>query len=155
MKFNLFNFEDSAQQLPGEDDPVILEGLTPSEWSALLEFVEVRRLPSGARFLNAGEVDRTLYILRAGKVEVDIDAPGQSKMIATINAGSVFGELAFFDGAPRLASVYALEDCEVLALSYAAFSRLAAWHPRIARELLFDLGRVLSGRLRRIQAGHC
>ncbi|MSQ71205.1 MAG: cyclic nucleotide-binding domain-containing protein [Betaproteobacteria bacterium] len=99
-----------------------------------------------------GDSDRTLYILQSGRVDVVIDAPRKSRVIATIAAGSVFGELAFFDGAPRLASIHASEPCELLALSHAAFTKLSAWHPRIARELLFDLGRVLSARLRRVQA---
>jgi CRP-like cAMP-binding protein len=60
----------------------------------------------------------------------------------------VFGEMAFFDGAPRSASVYALEQVEVLALHQDAFELLAAWRPRIALKLVMDLGRVLSLRLR-------
>lgn len=151
MRLNLFNYDEPARPIAG-DDGVILRGLDDAEWRSLLEFVERQRFPGGARILRMGESDRTLYILQSGEVDVVVEAPGQLKVIATIGAGSVFGELAFFDGAPRMASIYATEDCELLALSQPAFMKLSAWHPRIARELLFDLGRVLSARLRRAQS---
>jgi CRP-like cAMP-binding protein len=150
MRFNLFNYEDPDRHIAA-DDGVILRGLDEAEWRTLLDFAERQRFPAGAQILRTGEEDRTLYILQSGRVDVVIEAPGKSRVIAMIGAGSVFGELAFFDGAPRLASVHATEDCELLALSNAAFTTLAAWHPRIALELLFDLGRVISARLRHIQ----
>jgi CRP/FNR family cyclic AMP-dependent transcriptional regulator len=155
MKLNLFNYEDPDRILvAGDDDSVILRGLEAGEWRTLLDFVEHRHFRTGEQILSMGEVDRTLYILQSGRVDVVIASQQKMKVIATIGAGSVFGELAFFDGAPRLASIHATEDCDLLALSHAAFTRLAAWHPRIARELLFDLGRVLSARLRRVQSRH-
>ncbi len=151
MRLNLFDYEDPARHVAG-DDGVILRGLNEAEWRTLLDFVERQRFPAGAQILRMGEPDRTLYILQSGGVDVVVEGPEKSTVIATIGAGSVFGELAFFDDAPRMASIYATGDCELLALSHPAFIRLSAWHPRIARELLFDLGRVLSARLRRAQA---
>ena len=151
MALNLFNYEAPARQIEA-DDSVILRGLDEAEWRTLLEFTECQRYPAGKQILRMGEADRTLYILQSGKVDVIIESMRKARVIATIAAGSVFGELAFFDGSPRFASIRATEDCELLALSHAAFTKLAAWHPRIARELLFDLGRVLSARLRRVQA---
>ena len=151
MKLNLFNYEDPAHAVES-DDSVILRGLDETEWRTLLDFVEHQRYAAGSRLLEAGETDRTLYLLQAGRADVVVESQRKTRVIATIGAGSVFGELAFFDGAPRSASVLAVEDCELLAVSHAAFTTLAAWHPRIARELLFDLGRVISARLRRAQA---
>jgi CRP-like cAMP-binding protein len=148
MRLKLFNYEDPPRNI-GPDDGVILRGLDESEWQAFLGFVERQRFPAGAQILRMGETDRTLYILQSGRVDVVIETRWKSKVITTIGSGSVLGELAFFDAAARLASVHATEDCELLALSHTAFSTLSARHPRIARELLFDLGRLLSARLRR------
>ena len=151
MKSNLFNYEDPSRHVDA-DAGVILRGLDDAEWRTLQDFAEHQRYPARAQILRMGEADRTLYIVQAGKVDVVIEEPRKSKVIATIGAGSVFGELAFFDGEPRSASIHATEDCALLALSHAAFTTMSAWHPRIARELLFDLGRVISMRLRRAQA---
>lgn len=151
MRQNLFNYEDPARHIDAGDG-VILRGLDEAEWGTLMDFTEHQRFPAGAQILRIGEADRTLYILQSGRVDVVIESARKSRVIATIDAGSVFGELAFFDGAPRLASVHATEGCELLALTHTAFTKLAAWHPRIALELLYDLGRVISARLRRAHA---
>ena len=151
MRLNLFNYDDPARHIDAGDS-VILGGLDEAEWRTLLDFVEQKRFSAGEQILRLGETDRTLYILQSGRVDVVIESHRKSKVIATIDGGSVFGELAFFDGSPRLASVHAIEDCELMALTHAAFTTLAAWHPRIALELLYDLGRVISARLRHVQA---
>jgi CRP/FNR family cyclic AMP-dependent transcriptional regulator len=151
MRLNLFDYDNPTRHAD-TDDSVILRGLDETEWRTLMDFAEHQRFASGSQILRMGEADRTLYILRSGRADVVIEWRGKSKVIARIDAGSVFGELAFFDGAPRLASVHATEDFELLALKHTEFMNLAAWHPRIARELLFDLGRVISARLRRAQA---
>jgi CRP/FNR family cyclic AMP-dependent transcriptional regulator len=58
------------------------------------------------------------------------------------------GESAFLDGRPRAVTVRALTDGEVLRLSFDAFEALAARDPGLGREILLDVGRILSARLR-------
>jgi len=67
------------------------------------------------------------------------------------NASSpaVVGELAFFDGEPRSATLEALTDVEGARLDEDGFQRLSAAEPALARTMLLELGRVLAGRLRR------
>lgn len=98
--------------------------------------------------MSAGDSGRDVYIIRSGTVRGDV-ASGRKKMSARkMGPGMVFGELAFFDGGPRSATLWAGDTVDLLRLPLAAFERLAAWHPRISRELLLDLGRVLGQRLR-------
>jgi CRP-like cAMP-binding protein len=63
----------------------------------------------------------------------------------------LLGEIAFFDGGPRSATVRATTDGELLRLGIDDFERLSARHPELARALLLDLGRVLARRIRRIE----
>jgi CRP/FNR family transcriptional regulator, cyclic AMP receptor protein len=70
------------------------------------------------------------------------------RRIATISDGSVIGELSFFDGAPRSALVRALTPALLAELSPSEFDALAEANPSLARQLLFDLGRILAQRLR-------
>ena len=72
--------------------------------------------------------------------------------VALVGAGSLLGELAFFDGGPRSAGAWAVDDCEVATMTpvqYTAFERSS---PALARELLFALGRILAIRLRKTTA---
>jgi CRP/FNR family transcriptional regulator, cyclic AMP receptor protein len=149
MSLNLFNYDDPRADVVGAEGR-ILSDLTDAEWDNFLALMERRTFPKGAQILTAGERDRTLYLIASGEVEVAVDAPAGRKRLATIGEGSVFGEMSFFDGAPRSAHVFAETEVEVLALHQDRFGQLAAWHPRIAHKLLMDLGRVLSLRIRRL-----
>lgn len=94
--------------------------------------------------VRAGERDRAFYVVLRGRLEALVDPA------ATIDEGSVFGEIAFLDGLPRSSTVRAVEDGEALRLSHDAFEILAARHPELGRAILFELGRVVAARLRRL-----
>jgi CRP-like cAMP-binding protein len=60
----------------------------------------------------------------------------------------VIGEQAFLDGKPRSATLRAITDGEMLSVSLEAFQILAAHEPELARDMLLDLARTLSVKLR-------
>ena len=61
---------------------------------------------------------------------------------------TTLGEGAFLDGTPRAVSVEAMSEGEMLRLSFEGFEALAARNPALGRDILLDLGRILSARLR-------
>lgn len=145
-----FDYPGAAGDAPA-DDLLLLRDLTEDEWSTFLGFTVSRRFVAGETIVRTGERDRTLHIVTDGVLEV-IAAPGpgvEQRRIATIAAGSVVGEMAFFDDAPRFNSVRALTAGHLLSLSFERFDVLAARQPVLARRLLLDLGHVLAVRLRR------
>lgn len=64
----------------------------------------------------------------------------------------MFGELALFDGGPRSADVIADDPTVCYVLPIAKLDELATSHPEIRTQLLVNLGRELSARLRRADA---
>ena len=66
----------------------------------------------------------------------------------TIDSPSVVGELAFFDGAPRSATLDALTDVQVVRIDLDCFRRLSEAEPALAETMLMDLARILALRLR-------
>jgi CRP-like cAMP-binding protein len=56
--------------------------------------------------------------------------------------------MGFVEDRTRSMTVKGMTDGELLRLDYDAFERLAAEHPLIAQNLMFELARVLSLRLR-------
>lgn len=149
MPPNFFNYDDTGIAAFPEEGR-ILSNLTEEEWGVFLGIVGRRSFAAGQTVLHAGEADRTLYIIAAGSVDVIVDGFFGPRKIATITEGSVFGEMAFFDGAPRSATIVARESVDVLTLDRPSFERLAAWQPVTATSLLLDLGRILCARLRRL-----
>lgn len=151
-KPDLFNYDRPQDALPSGDDSVILRELSRAEWDSFVSFAEARHFAPGDLIVRAGEAGRAIYIIRAGHVRGELAGGAGRAAMPPMGPGTVFGELAFFDGGPRSATLWADDAVELLCLPFAAFERLAAWHPRIARILLLDLGRVLSQRLRRAES---
>jgi|CXWL01.1.fsa_nt_gi CRP-like cAMP-binding protein len=149
---DFFNYSHPEQAAPGVDAEVILRTLDAGEWNLFQGFAEPLLYAPGECILRAGETGRAIYIIRAGHVRAELPLRKKAAPAPPMGPGAVFGELAFFDAGARSATLWAVDPVELLVLSFAAFERLAAWHPRIARELLLDLGRVISLRLRRAEA---
>ena len=149
---DLFNYAQPDVALLQGDESVILRGLSNAEWDAFVSFAEQLRFAPGECIVRAGESGRAIYIIRAGHVRGELAIGKKRAATAPMGPGTVFGEMAFFDGKPRSATLWADDAVDLLRLPFTAFEHLAAWHPRIARELLLDLGRVLSLRLRRAEA---
>jgi CRP/FNR family transcriptional regulator, cyclic AMP receptor protein len=53
----------------------------------------------------------------------------------------VLGEVAFLDGGPRSATLFAITDGELLRLRLESFEVLSARDPELGRAILFDLAR--------------
>lgn len=92
------------------------------ELAALFPAVQHRSYPRHAFMLRAGERSDALYIILSGRAKVVIDdGEGREVTLSTIGASEFFGEMSLIDDKPRSASVEALEACEVLYISKAAF----------------------------------
>lgn len=143
-----FNYEgEPAKQSTSEF--VFLADLPAEEWEHILDATQSYRFNAGDIVVNQGDASRAMYIVASGELEVVfIGEDGQTTPISSIDSLSVFGEQAFLDGLPRSATVRAKTVSELRMLSRADFDTLAVRYPDLARQLLLDLGRILSLRLR-------
>jgi CRP-like cAMP-binding protein len=126
----------------------LLAARTEEDWDALLAYTDTRRMRPGDWLVREGELDRALYVLSDGRLEAIL--PGRAGRV--IEAPATVGEVAFLDGRPRTAGLRALTHGEAQRLSYEAFEALSAREPRLARDLLLDLGRIVATRLRALEA---
>ena len=133
-----------------EGEYLLLPGWSKQEWQKLFATTTPRPFKAGEFVIQRGVEDRSLYLVAAGSVEVGVTyVDGVSiSPLAKIGAGSVIGEQSFFDGQPRSANVWAMTDGELLCMTQEKFHQLAETEPKLIRELLFALGRILSLRLR-------
>jgi len=119
--------------------PTFLSGRGEDDWGMLLDHSETRLFSAGELVLTEGERDRALYLLISGWVK----APS-----GVVHPITTLGEDAFLDGTPRAVSVKAMSEGEMLRLSFEGFEALAARNPSLGRDILLDIGRILSARLR-------
>jgi CRP/FNR family transcriptional regulator, cyclic AMP receptor protein len=143
---SFFNY-DSVEVHERADELALLAGRPQSDWAKVLAHTETRRFSRGETIISAGETDRALYLLTEGTLGVRL-ATDTDKTFKAIDAPSVVGEVAFLDGGPRSATLFAITDGELLRLRMERYETLAAREPELGRAILFDLARIVTQRLR-------
>lgn len=83
-----------------------------------------RDFKNGEIILRQGTKGDCAYIIEEGSVEIFIErAGGKTQMVGTRGPGSIIGEMAMVDDAPRIATVRAIKDCKLLEISREDFTR--------------------------------
>lgn len=101
-------------------------------------------LPGGQILFRENEVADSLYIVISGCLGVVVrDSNGRDVLVARIPAGETVGEMAFFDGGLRSATVEALRDTELLKFDKASYENLLLRDPRSMHALISLLVRRL------------
>ncbi len=126
----------------------ILDGLSDTEAKGFLAASTVLRCKSGDIIARAGDIGREMFVILEGTVEVLGKAGGTEYPIATFGKGQVLGELGFLGAAPRIATVAATSDLEVLVLTQNICRKVIATSPEAAAKVLFNLTLILCDRLR-------
>jgi SulP family sulfate permease len=136
-------------ELAVEDIPV-LSGLGDAERAVVASRLRRMVFAKGDVVIRQGDEDRSLFIVAQGTTTVRVTVEGTSRQIRLVSysRGTVFGEMALLDRQPRSATVTADEEVVCYALSEDAFNALVKEHPRLAVQLLANLARELSIRLR-------
>jgi CRP/FNR family transcriptional regulator, cyclic AMP receptor protein len=112
---------------------------------------EVRFSPGDVLF-RAGDTQAVAHLLLVLEGEVAVDTatslPGLEVPIAVLGAGSVLGEMALLDGAPRSATCTAVSAVLAAGLARRGLERLIDEHPRVAARLMVVLAQHMAERLR-------
>lgn len=103
-----------------------------------------RKYPRGSTIIYAGEESESIYYILKGSVTVLIeDDTGREIIVAYLNEGDFFGEMAMFGEGTRTAWVKAKTECEVAELGYARFVELS----QRDTGMLYELATQLADRL--------
>jgi CRP-like cAMP-binding protein len=119
---------------------------------AIVKVALSRRIYAGGEVIfREGDTSDELYTIAKGSASVRLRLSGSERetRLITFSAGTVFGEVALLDREARSATVEADEELVCYVLTRASFEKLTAEHPAVAIKLLTNLGREISGRLRR------
>jgi len=77
-----------------------------------------RKYQPGEIIIQEGETSRDLFLLAEGVAEVSRKIQDKSIILSEIEPPQVFGELAFYSGFPRMATVRAKTKVEVVIFRY-------------------------------------
>lgn len=96
----------------------LLSGLEDEELARVARVAVPRSYPKGDIVFHEGDKSDACYVIRSGDVRITRQhSDGRVIALATLHPGEIVGELAMLDGEVRSASVQALTDIELLALS--------------------------------------
>ena len=105
-----------------------------------------RKYPRGSTIIYAGEKSDSIYYITKGSVTVLIeDDTGREIIVAYLNEGDFFGEMAMFGEGTRTAWVKSKTECEVAELGYQKFSELS----KKDAGMLYELAVQLADRLQK------
>ncbi len=76
--------------------------------------IHPRRLGAGEVIFAEGDRGDGMYQIDSGSVEIWREAEDGKQVVATLQAGAIFGEMALIDGSPRAASASTLEPTVLL-----------------------------------------
>ena len=132
------------------EDFEVMQGLAADDLVALRGVLERKTFGKGDFVFHQGDTDREMYFLLKGlaDIRIGLENAGRTKRVQSFAVGTIFGEMALLDGAPRSANVVAAEMLTCYSLSLRDFERLQVKHPQSAIVFMRNLSRILAGRLR-------
>ena len=129
----------------------VFANLSEDELAIVAQSLLRQAYREGDVVFREGDSGNELYILTKGSASVWLRLSGAERAtrLITFSPGTVFGEVALLDQETRSATVEADEEMVCYVLTRDSFEKLTTQHPSVAIKLLINLGRELSGRLRR------
>lgn len=110
------------------------------------ENFKLRYLRKGEILLRQGEQGDRLFILHKGKLSAFVDSesdPTQKVTLGYIAPGEFVGEMSLFNNEPRMASVVAEEDSELVEMRGETFAQVLYRKPSWMKAMLHTLSRRL------------
>jgi len=148
----------SPEELLEAHHGMLIDGLThifgqfnPEMLKHVLPWVEWIELGGGEVLFRQDDHDETLFFVVSGRLRASyVDAAGQRSMLGEIARGETVGEMAFFTGEPRTATVTAIRDSVLARFSNTVFRELLLAYPLVSlnmtRQVIERFKRVNSGR---------
>jgi CRP/FNR family transcriptional regulator, cyclic AMP receptor protein len=143
----------SARKLEFLHEVDILRDLTPDEMLWLKDTTQMVTCEPGRVIYSQDDEAEVLFILKRGRVQLyRTTADGKKLEIATIGAGTFFGEMPLVGQRMHEAFAEAMEESLICVMSRDDVERLIAKKPQVAVRMLEVLSERLSASQTRIEA---
>lgn len=126
----------------------LFSALTPLELKIVDGLLHERRYLKDEIVFDEGEEGQALYLLMSGRVRISRLHEGVTQVVAELEPGGFFGDLALLDNSPRNAQARAMEPCEVAVFFRADFLGLMETDAVLGYKISLALARHIGLRLR-------
>jgi CRP-like cAMP-binding protein len=126
-------------------DVDLFRDLSDKDITELDRMTTITTVPKGRVFYQPEDVGEVLFLVKSGQVQLyRISPEGKKLVIATLGAGTLFGEMALLGQQMHNAFAEALDDCLILVMSRADLERLILNKPLVGLRMLEITGRRLN-----------
>jgi len=135
---------EEAQRLLGACS--LFSGLSNEERRQLVARAKLRSFAAGQMIFSMGSPGNSMMAVLGGSIRISIpSASGKEIVLAILQPGEIFGEIALLDGKERTADAKAMTDCQLAVLERSDVLALLERHPTAWLRVV----EVLCERLRR------
>ncbi len=124
----------------------MIRELTDEDVDWILAQGRKQLVPANTVLIQESRLSDELYIVLDGRFAVSIAAL-DNREIAKLSAGAIMGEISFLRSSPPTATVKAMEDCNVLAISQSKLQKKLASDDRFSAHFYKALAVMLSHRV--------
>ncbi len=114
----------------------LLADLSPAELTRLSQVVETLPLPAGSQLFAEGSLDRWLYFILSGEIELFKQTNAGEATVFIRSVGEWVGFMSLLDQSMHLKTARARSDCTLLAFPTAEFDDLLTRNARLAQRIL-------------------
>jgi signal transduction histidine kinase/CheY-like chemotaxis protein len=126
-----------------------------AQWLVSSDVSTERSYEPGAVIVREGDDGDSIFLIGSGSAEAVLgDGRGQTIPLSQMRPGETFGEMGFFEGLPRSATVRAREACLVLEIKGQELRRLAEARPDIEFKVLLTVSERLRSKNEQLLALH-
>lgn len=100
-------------------------------------------VPPGEYVFREGELGTEMYIIHEGQVEILNLVKGEERLLAVLEKGDFFGEMALLEDRPRAASARVLTEARLVQINGSTFDQMLRDNPEIAVRMMRKLSRRL------------
>jgi len=113
----------------------LLSGLNARVRQQIALKMEPITIPAGKTIFSENEISSDLYLVRTGKVAVNLFVQESERLLKTVETGGVIGEISIATNGKRTATARAVSDCTLMRLDGAYYQAFYKAVPSLQKAL--------------------
>lgn len=121
----------------------LFERLTHEEMSLFIPYLYLRGYKLDEAIFFRNDPSHALYILKEGKVSLNVDMKDKFEILTTLKPGTAFGDNALLEGTQRIYSAITItEKADVFVVPQVNIFEIFADYPKVQAKMMMSLSEI-------------